>query len=149
MEATDDEILASAETPLLLSDNIRENVETGLAEEDRVKDQVATDIAVFSIAGGHDVMALNFDLAAEQRQSGRPSFTKDLYVGRQVAGAVDFQIDGLGRILVAVEQLDPQLQDRVNTSGDRQDRPLTLDELRIAGLDLRYDPLRDAFVLND
>lgn len=139
--------LRSMTAILDLSPEAQPDSGSGLAQSDTSTNQREDNTA--SLVAGHQVLNLDFDLAAQMRRSHSLQAAKDVYSGERLIGRLDVHLDGVGRILVSVQQLEPGLREQAAARIESENSLVSLGALRAAGVDLRYDPLRDAFVLNE
>ena len=99
----------------------------------------------FQIAGGHEVMEMDFHLA-RAAPLGATQISKDVFRGGKRIGQVDMTVDGGARIFVSRESLQALFPDALRGAAMGDGTTIPLAVVRDHGIDLRYDPVGDVMV---
>lgn len=95
------------------------------------------------------IMPLSFDLVANPEADGILEVRKPVSFSQQSLGTLTVRIDDASRIYVSRVDMARQFPESLRPPRSWEDEYVLLSQVRAAGIDLRYDPTADQFVLRD
>lgn len=95
------------------------------------------------------VMPLSFSLAANPDAGGILQVRKAVSFNQQSLGNLSVRIDEAARVYVSVPEMGRMFPESLRPPRSWQDEFVLLSRVREAGIDLRYDPTADRFILRD
>lgn len=129
------------ESATRLPEPVQERSAGKVGDEQPGSGKVAASNAAYSRQ--HGIMLSNFDLGNAQRADEPIEISKAIFLNGQELGIASFSVDQGSRLRVSARDLarllPAELHDRIKPGKPQ----IGFDELRDAGLDIRYDPLAD------
>ena len=138
--------------PVTPSPEVDANQEAGSATVGGGQSLNASDVAGLqagNAAPGRGFIALDFDLAGNGDLPGMLELSKSVQFENSDLGQIAIRIDDASRIFISSEDLMRVVPASLRPSRKPPVEFVPLQQLRDQGIDLRYDPLSDQFILRD
>lgn len=95
------------------------------------------------------IIQLSFNLAANPAADGMLQVRKSVAYNQQALGVLSVRIDDASRVFVSRVDMVRMFPEALQPPQSWQDEYVQLSQVRAAGIDLRYDPTADQFILRN